>query len=199
MLHSHQFTTAIPPRLFIMETSGALRPASSSVYAPLPLKCNFPLAVMEPRTCTTTGRRCQILCCTEFRKGNHSSQSLLCNLSLSSEPSNSDNAILNEHFYSVPTPHSQSLSPYEIMPRLRQRMCCRRGSSRGRMLLSSPSTVFGSSSSLSNHFSARYLDTRSGRGHTRIVSSQPSQTYTSATALPSSSQHSSYTAHFTYQ
>ena len=78
-------------------------------------------------------------------------------------------------------------------------MRCKRGSSRGRMLHSSPSTVSDSSSPSSNHFSARYPNTRSGRGRTRVVNSQPLQTYPSATALPSSSQHSSYTAHFTYQ
>ena len=84
------------------------------------------------------------------------------------------------------------------MPRLCQQMCCKRGSSRGRMLHSLPSTISDSSPS-SNHFLAHYPDTRSDRGHTRVVSSQPSQTCPSATALPSSFQHSSYTAHFTYQ
>lgn len=195
MLHSHQFTTAISPRLFIMETSSVLWPASSSVYAPLPLKCKCPLVVVESSTHMTIGRRCRILYCTEFKKDNHYSQSLLCNLTLASEPSASDITTVSDCFYSVPTPHSQSLSPYEVMPRMR----CRRGSSKGRMLHSSPSTVSNSSSPSSNHFLARYLDTCSGRGRTRVVSSQPLQTCPSATALPSSSQHSSYTTHFTYQ
>ena len=66
--------------------------------------------------------------------------------------------------------NSASLSPLVTtaetapMPRLRQRMCCRRGSTRGQPLRapSSPSTE--STSQSSDYHAGHYPDTRSGRG-----------------------------------
>ena len=106
----------------------------------------------------TTRRSGQLNCCLDLAAYMHLSRFCLC---LSSSVN------WNSASPSPLVPTAPEIAP---MPRVRHRMCCRRGSTRGqpRRAPSSPSTESNSSQS-SDYYLCRYPNTRSGRG--RLVGS----------------------------
>ena len=106
---------------------------------------------------TVTRRRSgQLNCCLDLGAYLHFSQSGLClSSSVSWNPTSLSRLV--------------PIAKTAPMPRLRQRMCCRRGSTRGQPLhaTSSPSTK--SSSQSSDYYAGRYPNTRSGWG--RVIGS----------------------------
>lgn len=152
-----------------------------------PLHCNCLLAAAEPRSRTTTGRRCQILCCIEMVEGAHFSHNLFCCFRTAASPLNSASDHHIPHSptstgHSIPHPAPPSTrrtnSNQVNMPRLWHRMRCRRGNIKGRAtrppsLSLSASTPLDSSSPLTAaHFTGRYPATHSGRGHAQTIGSR---------------------------
>ena len=91
--------------------------------APLGSGCSPEATIASTRT--ALGRRCSIHCCVEFTPGSHFSQSSFC---LLAGPPLNFTPLRNSQRFSQPLLHSPRL----IMPRLRHRLRCRRGSTRAR-------------------------------------------------------------------
>ena len=118
---------------------------------PRPLNCRCSPVAGLHCLLTVTGRRIQLNCCLDLAANLHFSRSGLClSSSVSWNPASPSRL--------VPTAETAP------MPHLRQRMCCRRGSTRGQPLRtpSSPSTE--SSSHSSDYYAGCCPNTRSGRG-----------------------------------
>ena len=133
----------------------AFRYGFSDGTQPLNCRCS-PVAGLH-YLLTVTGRRSQLNCCLGLGENLNFSRSGLClSSSVSWNPASLSRL--------VPTAETAP------MPRLRQRMRCRKGSTRGQPLRapSSPSTDSSSGQS-SDNYTGRYPNTRSGRG--RIVGS----------------------------
>lgn len=127
----------------------------------------------------TMRKRCQILHCIEMVEGTHFSHNLLCCYRIAASTLNfafelriPHSPTPTGHPIPHPTPPStrQTNSNQTNMPRLRHRMRCRRGSSRGRVtrppLLSLLNSIPSDSSTPSTtaHFTSQCPATRSGWG-----------------------------------
>lgn len=151
------------------------------------LNCNRLLVVAKPSSCTTTGRKCQILYCIEMVEDAHFLHNLLCCFRTAATALNSDSERQiphspspTSHFIPRPAPPStrRTNSNQANMPHLRHRMQCRSGSNRGKATcppsssLSASTPSDSSSPSTAAHFTSRYPSTRSGRGHAQTVGSK---------------------------
>ena len=110
-----------------LDHSYAMAPTRNFHCAP-PLRTCCSLVDAEPCSRTSLGKRCFLNCCVNLSLGIHISFSPYCNHSRS--PSNFFGTPLQAASRPLST-DSSALFALQIMPRLRQRMSCRRGSSRG--------------------------------------------------------------------
>ena len=124
----------LPPTWYAFCPPGyALWPFGSMPPRSPPLQSYCPLEVVEPSSCTPTGRRCSLWCCIEFLSGHHYSQSFLCHLNLSAASGLTTTSELPSlwcHRLASPSTQSAPHPYYTTMPRLRHRMRWRRGSRR---------------------------------------------------------------------
>lgn len=163
----------------------------SSIMAPLqflnapPLRVYCFLVAAEPCSRTKPGNRCAQDCGVDSQPGFHVLQSPSCNFKCCSS-----SVILSTPLCAEARPLSVSPCLHSfatcsappalfIMPKLRQRMGCKRGSSRGRVIRQPSSSTSDSSSYSSGFCSDRYPVTRSGRGRSRGQHNSASKSHNS--------------------
>lgn len=130
---------------------------------PSPVGGTCPPACAVPSEHTQTGRRCSILGCLETLLGFHFTQTSFCHLNscFPSHAADFQRSSLNSD-YSFCLKHSWLCSA--LIPRLRQRMRCRRGTSRGCSSRPRPSISSPSDSSEEDVDRSLHLDSGRQRG-----------------------------------
>ena len=135
-------------------------PILNLIFSP-PLRTCCSLADAELCSRTCSGKRCALGCCVDLMPGIHISHSPFYNYSRSSSVFIKNPLQTEARLLSVDSP---ALPALQFMPRLRQRMRCRRGSSCGQVNRQPSSSTSASSSYSSDFGPVRFLASRRGRG-----------------------------------